>query len=96
MSQILAAIIAFCKSISALQWLAEALERWSNEQNKNTARDRLAEKDAAVDSGIDTISRLHTPEAEQQPKADEQAGLDERGSGSAGMVSRGPEDNQPP
>jgi hypothetical protein len=75
MTQIITALIGFFKAIEALRWLGEALERWAKAQNENTAWKRLDDKDAAVDSGIDAISRLHSPEAGKQPTLNETSGL---------------------
>jgi len=92
MLEILTAIIAFCKSISALQGLAALLERTFIKLNDKQSAERLVIKNDAVDTAIDNILRAH--KIEQQSKTNATSGLPGGSTGSAGMDTRGIENNK--
>jgi len=82
---IVPAIIAFCKSITALQWIAALLERWDKARNETEALKRLGDKNTTVDAAIDNV--LHPSAVEQQRPTDSQGGLPGSGKGGTGVVS---------
>ena len=91
--QILAAIIAFCKSITALHGLATLLERLAEKYNEKQSSERLDAKNAAVDSAIDNVVRAH--KTEQCGSSDQTTGLSGSSNSGTGVVPGRPKDNQP-
>lgn len=98
--EILLAISAFFKSIPALARIGELLDAWAKRWIAADVQKRKAEKDAAVDAGIDTVLHppdlVHPPEAQQQPTFDGPTGLPGGSESGPGVGEGRSQDDQRP